>query len=174
MVLDMRPMLRGETERIAIDDRLPPEPGALSEMSGEARIVGEVTDRAGYMRLTVTATVPYRAVCARCLDPVEGDFPVTLERTVATKDTLTEKQLEENVDEYAVITDGMLDLGALMREEILLNFPTRFLCAPDCPGLCPKCGKSLKDGKCGCPEHEPDPRLAILGTLLDRDETEKQ
>ena len=78
------------------------------------------------------------------------------------------------MDEYAVITDGMLDLGALMREEILLNFPTRFLCAPDCPGLCPKCGKSLKDGKCGCPEHEPDPRLAILGTLLDRDGTEKQ
>ena len=90
------------------------------------------------------------------------------------KDHITEKQLEENVDEYAVITDGMLDLGALMREEILLNFPTRFLCAPDCPGLCPKCGKSLKDGKCGCPEHEPDPRLAILGTLLDRDGTEKQ
>ena len=174
MVLDLRPMLRGETDRIAIDGQLPPDPDGLPEMSGAAHVVGEVTNQAGYMRLTVTATVPYRAACARCLDPVEGSFPVTLERTVATKDTLTEKQLEENVDEYAVITDGMLDLGTLMREEILLCFPTRFLCAPDCPGLCPKCGKSLKDGKCGCPDHEPDPRLAILGTLLDRDETEKQ
>lgn len=174
MMLDLRPMLRGETDCIAIDDLLPPNTDELPEMSAAAHLTGEVTNRAGYMRLTLTAAVPYRAACARCLDPVEGVFPVTLERTVATKEMLTEKQLEENVDEYAVALDGMLDLDTLMREEILLCFPTRFLCAPDCPGLCPRCGKSLKTGKCACPDHEPDPRLAILGTLLDRNETEKQ
>ncbi len=174
MVLDMRPMLRGEVDRISIDYLLPEVPDDLPEMNGPAHVTGEVTDQAGYMHLTLSAQVGYRAACARCLDPVEGSFTVALERTVAAKDTLSEKQLEENVDEYAVVEDGTLDLDALMREEIFLCFPTRFLCSPDCPGLCPKCGKSLKTGDCGCPKHEPDPRLVILGTLLDKDETENR
>lgn len=174
MVLDLRPMLRGETNRISIDFALPPNHDELPEVCAPVQVTGEVTNQAGYMRLTLTAVVPYRAACARCLDPVEGSFPVTLERTVAAEDTLTEKQLEENVDEYAVISDGMLDPDALMQEEILLCFPTRFLCSDDCPGLCPKCGKSLKDGKCACPDREPDPRWAVLGTLFDSDETDKQ
>ena len=174
MVLDLRPMLRGEADRIAIDYLLPADTGSLPEMHGDAHVTGEVTDQAGYMRLILTAEVGYRANCARGLDPVEGTFPVTLERTVAAKDTLSEKQLEENVDEYAVVEDGTLDLDALMREEILLCFPTRFLCKPDCPGLCPKCGKPLSAGDCGCPRHEPDTRLAILGTLFGKDETKEK
>lgn len=172
MVLDIRPMLRGEVDRIAIDYLLPQESGSLAGMNGAAHVVGELTDQAGYMRLTLTATVGYRAACARCLDPVEGTFPVTLERTVAAKDTLSEKQLEENVDEYAVVENGRLDLDSLMQEEILLSFPMRFLCSPDCPGLCPKCGKPLRLGDCGCPKREPDPRLAVLATLLDKNENE--
>jgi uncharacterized protein len=127
------------------------------------------------MRLELTATVPFDAECARCLSPVRDVFSVTLERTVATKDSLSEKQLEENVDEYAVIEDGKLDLGELVSEELLLSFPMRFLCSPDCPGLCPKCGKPLRFGDCGCPKKELDPRLAVLKTLLEQNEdSEKQ
>ncbi len=170
MTLDMRPMLRGETDRIAIDFQLTPEPTDGVEFEENAHVVGEVTDQAGYMRLTLTATVPYRAECARCLEPVREDFSVTLERTVAAADSLSEKQLEENVDEYAVIEDDRLDLDELIREEILLSFPMRILCSPDCPGLCPKCGKPLRLGDCGCPKKEPDPRLAILKTLLESNE----
>lgn len=175
MVLDMRPMLRGEVSRIDIDFLLPPELPDGAEISGDAHVIGHVTDQAGYMRLELTATVDYRAECARCLEPVNGSFAVSLERTVATKDSLSEKQLEENVDEYAVIENGTLDLDELIREELLLSFPMRFLCSPDCPGLCPKCGKPLRLGDCGCPKKEPDPRLAILKTLLDgQDESNKQ
>lgn len=174
MVLDMRPMLRGEVDRIAIDYLLPPDPSDSAEANGPAHVTGEVTDQAGYMHLTLTASVGYRASCARCLEPVEGKFTVSLERTVAAKNTLSEKQLEENVDEYAVIEDGKLDLDGLVREEILLSFPMRFLCAPDCPGLCPKCGKPLRLGDCGCPKKEPDPRLAILGTLFDKNEEDQK
>jgi uncharacterized protein len=138
-------------------------------------VVGEVTDQAGYMRLELTATVPFDAECARCLSPVRDVFSVTLERTVATKDSLSEKQLEENVDEYAVIEDGRLDLDELVREEILLSFPMRVLCSPDCEGLCPKCGKPRRLGDCGCQMREIDPRLAVLQSLLDQDEDpEKQ
>lgn len=162
MILDMRPMLRGEVDRIAIDFPFSPRLPEGVEPDGEARVSGEVTDSAGYMRLRLSAEVPFCGFCARCLDPVSDTFTVELERTVATEGTLTKEQLEENVDEYAVIQNGLLDLDELIGEEIFLTFPMRVLCSPDCPGLCPKCGKSLKSGACGCKTHEIDPRLAVL------------
>ena len=155
-------MLRGEVDKIPIDylfsARLPSD----AEPLGDARVTGEVTDSAGYMRLTLSASVRYRGVCARCLDPVEDTFTVELERTVATEQTLTAEQIEENVDEYAVVQNGLLDLDELVGEELLLTFPMRVLCSPDCPGLCPKCGKPRRLGKCDCPDREIDPRWAVL------------
>ena len=87
---------------------------------------------------------------------------------------LTEEQLEENVDEYAVIENGTLDVDEAIREELLLSFPMRVLCSEECLGLCPKCGKPKRLGDCGCPTFEPDPRLAILKTLFDKNEEENQ
>ena len=77
------------------------------------------------------------------------------------------------MDEYAVIEDGKLDLDEAIREELLLSFPMRILCQEDCPGLCPKCGKPKRLGDCGCPTWEPDPRLAVLKQLLDKNEEDK-
>ena len=160
--MDMRPMLRGEVNRLAIDYSFLPRLPEGVEPDGDTRVCGEVTDNAGYMRLTLRATVGYRGTCARCLEAVKGTFPVELARTVAAEGTLTQAQLEENVDEYAVIQNGLLDLDELVGEEIFLTFPMRVLCSPDCPGLCPKCGKPLRLGDCGCQAREIDPRWAVL------------
>ena len=67
-----------------------------------------------------------------------------------------------------------IDLSEPLEEELLLVLPAKTLCREDCRGLCPKCGKPLKLGDCGCPKREPDPRLAILGTLFDKDESNKE
>ena len=174
MVLDMRPMLRGEVDRIQFDYLLKPDPLDGVEFEGDAHVVGEVTDEAGYMHLTLEASVVYRTECARCLAPVNGEFAVNLERTVAAEGTLSEEQLEENVDEYAVIVNGMLDLDETIREELLLSFPMRVLCEEDCPGLCSKCGKPLRDGDCGCSKVEIDPRLAILKQWVDKSAEESK
>ena len=170
MVLDMRPMLRGEVDRIHIDYLLTPDLPDGARFNGDAHVVGDVTDEAGYMHLTLTASVGYTTECARCLEPISGEFATQLERTVAAEGTLTQEQIEENVDEYALIEDGKLDLDETIREELLLSFPMRFLCQEDCPGLCPKCGKPRREGDCGCPTFEPDPRLAVLKKLLDKNE----
>ena len=169
MKLDLRPMLRGEVDRIHVDYPLTPNLPNGAEFDGDARVLGDITDSAGYMSLSLTVSVSYRTECARCLAPVSGDFAVQLERTVAAEGTLSEEQLEENVDEYAVIEDGRLDLDELVREEILLSFPMRVLCSPDCEGLCPKCGSPRRLGDCGCQMREIDPRLAVLQSLLDKD-----
>ena len=167
MTIDVKPLLRGEVKSIKLDYTLPVELDGI-RFEEEAHVVGEILDRAGYMRLTLKLSVPYAAECARCLDEVRGFFEEDFERTVVTKGSVSDEELDENVDEYAVINDnGELDVDEEVAETIVLAFPKKILCDEDCQGLCPKCGKRKKDGDCGCVTKEIDPRLAILQKLLD-------
>ena len=170
MILDVSPLLRGEKNRITFSYTLPPVPMDRIRFKGDAEVSGEITDNAGYMRLTAQAQLAYETECDRCLDPVSGEFVLNFERVVADEKTLTEEQIEENVDEYVIVENGRLDIDEQLAEELLLDFPRKILCSEDCPGLCSKCGKSLKEGKCNCPEKEIDPRLAVLATLLEKKE----
>jgi uncharacterized protein len=63
-----------------------------------------------------------------------------------------------------------LDLGEVMREQILLGMPLKRLCREDCRGRCVTCGQNLNQGACACPpaEEPVDPRLAPLRKLFDR------
>ncbi len=170
MVLNMGPILRGEITQMEIAYELTPEPVLDVTFPENAKVQGMLTDDAGYMRLHLTATLPYLGQCARCLAPVEGVFTLDFERTVAAEGTISEEQLEENIDSYVMIRDGKLDVDEPLREELLISFPMRLLCDEDCPGLCPKCGKPLREGDCGCPTKEIDPRLAVLKNWLDKEE----
>lgn len=171
VAIDVKPLLRGEVKNIPID-----EPITMDQISGvtfpeDARAVGGISDNGGYMRLTLTVKVPYVAECARCLDPVPGEFCEEFERTVVAKGSVAQEKIEESVDEYAVLDEeGMLDIRDELVETMLLLFPKKILCSEDCPGLCPKCGKPLRDGDCGCPKKEIDPRWAILQKYLDKPE----
>ncbi len=169
MILDAGPLLRGETECIEIDYMLSPQTLDGIVFDADAHIVGKLTDNAGYMRLTLKAELGYSGECARCLAPVNGVFSLDFERTVVAEGTLSEEQLDEHFDEYAVLCGSMLDIDEQLSEELLLAFPSKLLCTEDCPGLCSKCGKPRREGACGCPEREIDPRWAVLKTFFDED-----
>ena len=79
------------------------------------------------------------------------------------------EQIEENVDEYVILSGKELDVDEQLREELVLSFPQKLLCDEDCEGLCPKCGKRRADGPCGCPEKEIDPRLAVLKNFFNEE-----
>ncbi len=177
MILDLRPLLRGETDHIDIDYYLSPDPIEDIIFDSDAHVFGRITDKAGYMRLVLSAEVGYKGHCARCLSPVSGDFELSFERTVCDEGTLSDERMkadEEDVysDGYAVIHNGMLDIDEELREELVLSFPHKLLCSEDCEGLCPMCGRPKREGDCGCRKKEIDPRLAVLATLLHKDENE--
>ena len=172
MKLDLRPLLAGE-RLLTFDYELPlacdPDDTASFlygvSFPSPMKFSGEITNTAGYMRMTCSCSVDYQAECARCLDPVCGCFTLDLEKTVAPRDVLGDID-EDRLDDYAIIEDGFLDMDEPLYEEIEMEFPLRFLCSDDCKGLCQRCGKKLNAGDCGCSTAEVDPRLAPLKSIL--------
>ncbi|MCX7818189.1 MAG: DUF177 domain-containing protein [Kiritimatiellae bacterium] len=43
-----------------------------------------------------------------------------------------------------------VDVTPELREALLLRLDPHPLCAPACAGLCPRCGRDLNSGPCGC------------------------
>jgi len=166
MQLDLSSLLSGEMTRLPFS--FPYTPSLAEDFpdvtfEGNIEVQGEIRDMAGYMCLTLEAHLPYTSMCARCLAEVRGVFDVTLEKDVAVKELLQ----EEEQDRFAVIENRRLDVGQVLTEELLVSFPSKHLCRPDCKGLCQRCGKDLNEGPCSCPERELDPRLAVLRKLLE-------
>ena len=53
-----------------------------------------------------------------------------------------------------------LDITSDIREDILIAFPTNYLCKKNCKGLCHKCGIDLNKAECSCQAGpEPLPEL---------------
>ncbi|MBQ6602974.1 MAG: DUF177 domain-containing protein [Eubacterium sp.] len=114
---------------------------------------------------TFTAVIP----CARCLEPVEVDIPLKLDREADLKLSDEERlRLEEPVD---YVTGTKFDPDILLTCGILTDWPIRVLCKEDCKGLCSHCGANLNVTTCDCKEEAYDPRMAaILDIFNKRDE----
>ena len=126
------------------------------------RAVGEIENHAGLITMTGVISARLQCECARCLKVFSKDF--RLEVTAY----LTEELEDEDNEDYYLIEDGAADLEEIVRTAFVLNFDERLLCSEDCKGLCPKCGKNLNEGPCSC-GGDRDPRLAVLGRLLDQE-----
>lgn len=167
MVLDMTPILSGAVDSLAFEFSFIPAPdGLLASVRADVgfpepvTVKGLVKNMAGYMCLSASAEVTYTTACARCAESVCSKLEIAFEKDIASDEVSREN------DDYLFPEDEKLDLIPPVEEEIMLEMPSRTLCREDCLGLCPKCGKNLNEGSCGCAQHEPDPRLAVLKTLL--------
>ena len=73
------------------------------------------------------------AICSRCLE----EFAIDFKKAVTLNYPVERSQL-------------VVDLSPDIREEIILDYPIKPLCKPDCLGLCLKCGRNLNEGGCHC------------------------
>ena len=48
----------------------------------------------------------------------------------------------------------VVELDDDIRQEIILDYPMKIVCKPDCKGLCPNCGQNLNIAKCDCKKEE--------------------
>ncbi|MCD7828600.1 MAG: DUF177 domain-containing protein [Clostridiales bacterium] len=130
-----------------------------SFVSSDIHVSGVVNNTAGIVSVSANADLCITVHCARCAKEIQKKL------SVPVKHYLIAHLNNEDNDEYILVEDMELDLDRLVMEDIYLTLPSRFLCKPDCKGLCPVCGKDLNDGECGC-KKATDPRLAVLQSLL--------
>jgi uncharacterized protein len=132
-----------------------------------ARASGEVPlrlSRQGGDEVLARGTIRARfdVPCARCLEPAV----VTIDAAFATTFVPAGTEGGEAEDDPDILTyvGDEIDIGGLLREQIVLGIPISALCRPDCKGLCPQCGKDLNEGPCDC-SAPTDPRWAALNKL---------
>lgn len=128
------------------------------------RLEGEVSDDAGAITLSATVYAHVTTRCARCGRPVEYDKETDVEFLLVKELEGEEEDLRDDV--YLVESDAV-ELDDILIPELILDMEMAVLCDEDCKGLCPKCGKNLNQGDCGCVVKEVDPRLAVLQKFLD-------
>jgi uncharacterized protein len=104
-------------------------------------------------KLTAKGDVTFALMleCSRCLTEFRKEFTENLDVFFLPGFSESkEKGLSE--DEVKTLFYGStgIDLLPVIRDTILLAMPMKPLCSEDCKGLCPKCGKNLNEGPCGC------------------------
>jgi uncharacterized protein len=100
--------------------------------------------------------------CERCLEDAHSEVHV---------DAREVDQPREGDEELTspYVRDEILDVGAWVRDALILEAPGQILCRPDCAGLCPVCGQSLNDADLADHEHgqSADSPWAALDALRD-------
>ncbi|MBQ3378645.1 MAG: DUF177 domain-containing protein [Clostridia bacterium] len=145
--------------------------GALSEdtamtFPSGARFFVKFKNLMDCVTLSLKCECEYLSECARCLKEVHGTVSFDFESIVKVDD---EGGFLLDADAVVIDSSGRLDVNELVLSLLVMQLPMKVLCREDCRGLCPKCGRDLNEGECGCDKHEVDPRLLKLKELLDND-----
>ncbi len=162
MFVQCRSLFMGETARLPLDTELDftrVEFQGVHPFAQPVRVIGEITARAGVVKLSAKAVFTFHGRCDRCLTPFERQYDMPMEHILVTT-------LENEDSDYVMLEDYQLALDDLVQADVFLELPYKSLCREDCRGLCPQCGKNQNEGLCGCQTKTVDPRLEILSQLL--------
>jgi uncharacterized metal-binding protein YceD (DUF177 family) len=101
--------------------------------------------------------------CRRCLEPVAVPVDERVEILFTPSDD--SEEMEDDGSRPLPASVMELDLLEAIREELILSVSKFALCAPDCRGLCPRCGVNLNLERCVCSAEAKDPRWDVLRAL---------
>lgn len=120
----------------------------------------EVSRPSGGFAFRLSFPVHLEGPCMRCLEPGSLDFEVEARE-------VDQRATEDPELRSPYVADDELDISRWAHDAALLALPSRFLCRPDCAGLCAVCGETLNDADPADHEHDTgsDPRWAALRDL---------
>ena len=164
MLLNLRDVLASENLCVSFDytmDLREEEFYGEHPFQQPIHVQGKLENKAEVFYLRAQVVAPVDTHCARCGVPVQVQKELEIDLVIASS-----LSNEEGSDDIYVVEGETFDLDEIIREELILNMDMTVLCSEDCKGLCPRCGKNLNEGDCGCDRTEVDPRLAKLTQLL--------
>ena len=144
-------------KRIPIDgeDLRGEEPASIMELDDESvqfehevRYAFHAQVQGNALLVTGRVWTPVTLRCGRCLQ--------TFTQPLRADNFVVHRELHG---------EDFVDLTANIREDMILELPQRALCAEDCKGLCPDCGKDLNKGACSCERSPSDRRWQALDRI---------
>jgi len=137
------------------------------------RFEGHVSlGQAGLVQVTGRVSARLGLACGRCLDAYEIEVDGPIELVYLPNDPADGS--DENAvglsdrDMVVAYYEGeQLDLGEMVREQLLLGLSMKRLCREDCRGICAQCGANRNHTTCACREADAVSPLAPLGQLVD-------
>ncbi|MDE6387164.1 MAG: DUF177 domain-containing protein [Lachnospiraceae bacterium] len=118
----------------------------------------------GKVRIAGDAKMIFGMNCDRCLKPVEEKITLQFDREVFAPDMA--ESIPDEIEDQDIMDGFQLNVEDLLISEIVMNWPMKVLCKPDCKGICRQCGKDLNTGTCDCDTFVPDPRMAVIKDIF--------
>jgi uncharacterized protein len=167
-VVDVRGLVNhpGAHKHVVLDAPLPELSTPVARVADDTPIHVDVEIESVVEGLLVTGEVATRVTlqCARCLCEFSDDL------TAGVRELFALDPADAEEEGYALLGDDRLPLDTMVRDAVVLAFPSAPLHSADCAGLCAVCGADRNLVDCGHERQAPDPRwaaLAGLGTRLD-------
>jgi uncharacterized protein len=153
------------------------EPGAIDfagedmEQSTPLHVTGTAELLAhsdGEVRVQGQYEVVMEAQCDRCLGrarfPLKASFDLYY-RPAAEIAREEEVAIDEDEAEIGFYEGSGMELGDILREQVLLALPMQRVCNEACKGICPACGSNRNECNCDEGPVEVDDRWSALRNL---------
>jgi DUF177 domain-containing protein len=161
-------------EGTAIERRIHQNAWRIQEPDWESRddLTFQIFIRGNPSKVSVDGdfNAPIRAHCHRCWEEMELELNRKFHLTYLPPDPARfaqeEVELRNDELEVAYLEESHLPIHEMIREQIYLALPMKFLCKAVCRGLCPNCGGNLNEVECACAIEQTDPRWASLRVII--------
>ena len=154
--------------------RVPAPPGLGTAVIGTPEgspvaVDATLTVLADGVLVRATADLHVHGECVRCLRDLDEDRSVRIDELYLFPEVIEAQRAEgdEEAEDLLAVGETTLDLEPALRDALVPTLPFQPLCRPDCPGLCPDCGKRLEDLPADHHHEVLDPRWSALAGLLE-------
>ena len=104
--------------------------------------------------------------CDRCLEnftmDIDDNFKLDLEYAPGNKLEPAEHEISASELDMIYLKEPVVDLYAILSQQVFLLRPEKHLCSKLCKGLCPGCGTNLNEETCDCKQDFKSSPFAIL------------
>jgi len=172
MKISVERLFGHDVDAIDVDERLALRGDLKGRYPGGVRVearIGRIS-RGVYVEGFVEGVE--QETCVRCLErftrPVRVEIAEPFSEEVAVKDA--------PISDVAPLVDRTVDFDALVGELLEVDEPIAAICAEDCAGICPTCGRNRNLEPCACDRTAransapADERMAGLAKFLQEHE----
>jgi uncharacterized protein len=164
-----------EVRKLRFDETF--QPGEIDFSGAEVKQTGPLhgagnaellANTEGEVRIKGHLSVKMESECDRCLARAQFPLDAVFDLFYRPTESLSAEEevaIDEGEAEMGFYQGTGIELEDVLREQVLLMLPMQRVCADDCKGICPVCGKNRNETSCDCHEKPADDRWSALRNI---------